>query len=181
MGNSEICHRLEFYAGGERKPWRVFTISATFVPEVYWLYSFPGLPLQSEVSLCFSLFCKHILPQPPSHKKVKIPQNHYLKSGTSGTFSACKCVQFESPGLLFHLLWYAYLIHRPRLDLIWCTLVQGWWWATSEGSRQRVVFSVLSVGPLFWSTVLPRGFICTWNAESISTYWLWIMTAKKEV
>lgn len=118
---------------------------------------------------------------PPATKKVKIPQNHYLKSGTSGTFSACKCVQFESPGLLFHLLWYAYLIHRPRLDLIWCTLVQGWWWATSEGSRQRVVFSVLSVGPLFWSTVLPRGFICTWNAESISTYWLWIMTAKKEV
>lgn len=118
-------------------------------------------------------------PQP--QKKVKRPQNYYLKSGTSGTFSACKCVQFESPGLFFHLLWYAYLIHCPRLDLIWCTLVQGWWWATSEGPRQRVVFSVLSVGPLFWSTVLPHGFICTWNAESISTYWLWIMTAKKEV
>lgn len=97
------------------------------------------------------------------------------------TLSACKCVQFESPGLFFHLLWYAYLIHCPRLDLIWCTLGQGWWWATSEGQRQRVVFSVLSVGPPFWSAALPRGFICTWNAESISTYWLWIMTAKKEV
>lgn len=90
---------------------------------------------------------------PPSHKKVSIPpQTHYLKSGMSGTFSACKCIQFESPGWLFHLLWYAYLIHCPRLDLIWCLLVQGWWWAASEGPRERVVFSFLSAGPLFWST-----------------------------
>lgn len=133
------CHRLEFYAGGERKPWRVFTISDTFVPEVYWLPSFPGLPRQSEFSCC-SLFCKQDLPQPPSHKKGKMPQNHYPKSSSSGTFSACKCVQFESPGLFFHLLWYAYLIHCPRLDLIWCTPVQGWWWATSEGPN--VLFSL---------------------------------------
>lgn len=71
------------------------------------------------------LFCQYTLPSPPTHQKGKIPQNYYLKSGMSGAFSACKCVQFESPGLFFHLLWYAYLIHCPRLDLIWCTLVQG--------------------------------------------------------
>ena len=133
MENGEVCHRLGFYAGGERKPWRVFTISDTFVPEVYWLHSFPDFSLQSEFSC---LFHKQDLPQAPAtpQKREKY-HNHYLKSGPSGAFSACKCVQFESPGLFFHLLWYAYLIHRPRLDLIWCTLVQGWWWATSEGLR----------------------------------------------
>lgn len=139
-----------------------------------------GPPSTREALLRFSLSCKRSLPPPLNHKKVKIPQNHYLRSGLSGTFAACKCVQFESPGLFFHLLWYAYLIHCPGLDLIPCALVQGWWGAPSEGPRRCVVFSVLSVGPLFWSTALPRGFICTWNAESISTYWLWIMTAKKK-
>lgn len=165
---------------------------AEFSPFLLFLYHrcigyipFQASPYKANSLVCLSLLQVHPpFPHRPPHspKKEKIPHNYYyLWSGMSGTFSACKCVQFESPGLFFRLLWYAYLIHCPRLDLIWCTLVQGWWWATSEGLRQRVVFSVLSVGPLFWSTALPHGFICTWNAESISTYWLWIMTAKKEV
>lgn len=155
MGNGEVCHRFEFYVGDERKPWRVF-----FYPFWYfgtlsvWNVFFPRSS-PTEWSSYVQPLLQAIPPPstPPRRKKVNIPpQTHYLKSGMSGTFSACKCIQFESPGLLFHLLWYAYLIHCPRLDLIWCMLVQGWWWATSEGPRQRVVFSFLSAGPLFWST-----------------------------
>lgn len=89
------------------------------------------------------------LKPPPSTKQGKMPQNHYLKSGPSGTFSACKCAQFESAGLFFHLLWYAYLIRCPRLDLIWCSLVQGWWWATSEGLRMCCFLCFIC-----WPTVL---------------------------
>lgn len=111
-----------------------FSLFLTLVPEVYWLPSSPGPPYKVNSHASASSANRTSL-NPPATEKEKLPPNHYLKSGPSETFSACKCVQFESPGLFFHLLWYAYLIHCPRLDLIWCTLVQGWWWATSEGLR----------------------------------------------
>lgn len=134
-----------------------------------------------QILMLFSCSCKVALPQPPSHtytKKCTEPLT--WKVIWVGHFQHVNVSNLNLQVYFFHLLWYAYLIHCPRLDLIWWTLVQGWWWASSEGPRQRVVFSVLSVAHYFWSTELPHGFICTWNAESISTYWLWIMTAKKE-
>lgn len=117
---------LGFRAGRARKPWKLCSllgtvgILAAFVPR-------PPAPARQRASFeGFSPAPTNLSALSPSVTRREKTTWPLPESAVRGTFSAYKCAQFESSGLFFfHLLWYAYLMPCPRLDLICCTLVLG--------------------------------------------------------
>lgn len=182
MGKGEVCHGLEFLAGGERKSWRVFTFLIFLYHRYMECIHSQALPLQSESSYVSASPAS--LPSsfnPPATKNVKIPQTHYLKSGRVGHFQ--------------HVNVYPIWISRFTFSFALICIFNTWPQAGSHlvhasagvmmSHFRRTKTACCFLCFICWPTILiywlPRGFICTWNAESISIYWLWIMTAKKEV